>query len=316
MKKISKYKILIAVLFTSLALVSCDFLLPAPLGRTNPEDNEAQISRFIGFVSGTDSIVTSWNWQKALSVIADDRVIDKIRIVHGEGDPPVTMDPLDSSTVIEYTDPSEWSFNWIGLNTDRDQFFSLYAHETGGQWLSPRTLELSLGNSVKDNYFTFYSSDGFSPYNNDEFKVFKVQETPFGVLEVSNSSAPGFLAGDIIIISFNINESVYFDQFTLYLNNISPPVTDTELNIYVIKDNLDTGFTWADLVSENTLDYDFFITRPFTVAGGAYQSIDIAEIANRMFLYYSGGIAIKLSDPLDVDVSAWSVDTHYWVEGY
>ncbi len=314
--KINNLKILIVVLFSSLMLASCDFLLPAPLGRTNQEDNEAQISRFMGKVAGTDSIVTSWNWQSPLTSIESDRVIDKIRIVHGEGDPPVTMNPLDSNKVIEYTDPSEWSYIWTGLNGDKNQFFFLYAHEKGGQWLSPRTLEVPLGSSAKDSTFNFDSSDEISPYNSNEFKVFKVQETPFGVLEVSNSSAPGFLAGDIIVISFNINESVYFDQFTLNFNNISPPATDTGLVIYAIKSDLDSGFTWADLTSDNTLDYDFSIAGSFTVAGGPNQSIDIPEIANRMSLFYSWGLAIKLSDPLDVDVSMWTIDTHYWEEGY
>ncbi|MDA3938048.1 MAG: hypothetical protein PF693_01900 [Spirochaetia bacterium] len=302
---------LLLLLFTGF-FVSCDFLLPAPLGRNNPFDDEAQIGRFNVAVSGTDSMVTNWDWHTALSSISDERVIDKIRIVHREGSRPTGIGLLFDENVQEYTSTSEWSFNWTDLKNDEDHYFALYAHEKGGLWLAPRYADKYLDSFVNDNNYIFYSDNLDANNDPEEFKIYKVSETPFTITDVSNMSAPGFAIGDYAILEFKIDQPVFFDSFLLHLNN---PVlgSDENLTIYSIEKDINQIFDWTALSSDNTLDYENSIDRLVTIIDGANQSIDISEIANRVSsLYYSRSIAIKVNDSFSVDVSLWTLDTHFW----
>ncbi len=316
MKKIYFLLTSIIIVFFAGLLSSCDYLLPAPLGRNNPFDDEAQIGRFSVAVSGSDSMVTNWDWHDALSTIEDKRVIDRIRIVHQKNSRPTSRNPLNPDNVQEFTSTSNWFYNWTGLKNDKDHHFALYAHEKSGLWLSPKYIETYLDSSVQDNNYTLNSDDLLGSKDPEEFKVYKVGETPYTVTDVSNMSVPGFVAGDYAILEFDVNDTIYFDQFLLHVSNINTPATDEDLTIYAIKKDSQSITDWADLISDSTIDYEFSLSMQVTVSGGSFQSIDISEIANRMSLYYSHAIAIYVNNAFDVDVSQWTIDTHFWGNNY
>ena len=66
------------------------------------------------------------------------------------------------------------------------------------------------------------------------------------------------------------------------------------------------------MISDASIDYDSAITRQVTIAGGADQSIDISEAANRMFMYDGRSIAISIDNFVNVDIMNWTIDTHFW----
>ncbi|MCK5674823.1 MAG: hypothetical protein KAH95_15695, partial [Spirochaetales bacterium] len=142
MKRLTLLLVSLFLIAVAGILISCDYLLPAPLGRDNPYDDEAQIGRFAVAASGPDSVVTVWDWRDPPSGIDKSRIIDKIRIVYGEGDPPLSKYPINPDNVIEYTSNADFSYEWKNLNEDRDHYFALYAHEKGGMWLAPKRADI------------------------------------------------------------------------------------------------------------------------------------------------------------------------------
>lgn len=314
MKKIYFLLTSIIIVFFAGLLSSCDYLLPAPLGRNNPFDDEAQIGRFSVAVSGSDSMVTNWDWHDALSTIEDKRVIDRIRIVHQKNSRPTSRNPLNPDNVQEFTSTSNWFYNWTGLKNDKDHHFALYAHEKSGLWLSPKYIETYLDSSVQDNNVSLYSAS--SPSNSTEFRVYEVLN-PFTppAADVATNSTYSWNAGSFLVMEFNINETIFFDKFLLQLKN-SAPGSDIDLTIYVIKKDLQHIANWEDMVSANTIDYDSVLIRQVTNEAGANQTFEISEIANRMSLYYSHAIAIYVNNAFDVDVSQWTIDTHFWGNNY
>ncbi|MCD6397076.1 MAG: hypothetical protein J7L71_06015 [Spirochaetaceae bacterium] len=297
---------LILIIVFSGFFSSCDYLLPAPLGRNNPFDNEAQIGRFNVAVSGSDSMVTNWDWHDALPTIADDRVIDKIRIVHQENSRPSSRNPLNPDNVQEFTSTSNWSYNWTSLKNDRDHHFALYAHEKSGLWLSPKYIDGYIDSFVQDNNIQLLPVS--PPSNPTEFILYEVTNLP-SKNDVTGTGPYAWSAGNFLILEFNINEIIYFDQFLLHLNNTV--VSTGNLTIYALKKDYQHITTnWADMVSDSTIDYDSAISRQITSLN---QVFDIPEAANSISLYYSHSIAIKVDTPLtSVNINAWTIDTHFW----
>ena len=297
------------IVFTGF-FISCDFLLPAPLGRNNPYDDEAQIGRFNATVSGSDSIVTSWDWRDALPEIDDKRIIDKIRIVHSEGSRPASKYPINPEEVQEYTSNIEWQFNWTGLTQDREHYFALYAHEKGGMWLAPKYTEKYLDSFPQENFVTLWPN---SPPNNwDQFRVYEALNPPSTTPDVTNSGGYNWNAGSFLVLEFYSKEAKYFDQFLLHLQNLVPG-GDVDLTIYALKKDFLQLIDWADMISDDTIDYDSAISRQVTIIGGGNQAIDISEVVNRMSLHYSRSIAILVNTgSLSVDILNWSIDAHFW----
>ena len=309
MKKI--YFLLFSILILVFAgiFISCDILLPAPLGRNNPFDNEAQIGRFNSAVSGSDSMVTNWDWHDALSTIADKRVIDKIRIVHREGTRPTGIGLLFDNNVQEFTSTSNWSYNWTGLKNDKDHHFALYAHEKSGLWLSPKYTDGYIDPSVSDNNIPLFPVS--PPLNSNEFIVYKVFNPAFTPSDETNLGGVIINAGDFLVIEFNINQQIYFDQFLLHLQNTVGATGN--VTIYALKKDIQHIVDWVDMISNSTIDYKTAVTRQIT---STFQNIDIPEAANSIALYYSRSIAITVDSPLTVDINSWIIDTHFWGNNY
>ena len=139
----------ILLLITGVFLVSCDYLLPSPLGRDNPRDDRSQLSDFKAFFSGNKTATLLWDW-KSYTGTDPSRKIIKIRIVHSENDPPASMFPLDKSNVQELT--SGDSFVWKNLREYSDHYFALYQLEESGTWLKPLYTNFHIeGSGYSDN---------------------------------------------------------------------------------------------------------------------------------------------------------------------
>ena len=125
-----KMKQIIYVLTAVMAvflLTACDYLLPLPLGRDNPADDGSQIGKFRASVSGATSVNTIWYWQSPSLDTPADHVIDKIRIVHKENDPPSSMNPLDKKEYVDIDTASTWEFQWENLKQGRDHYFAFFS---------------------------------------------------------------------------------------------------------------------------------------------------------------------------------------------
>ncbi len=133
-KEIKKEAVWIIALASLFAFTSCDILLPAPISRDNPYDDEAQINSFRSLFAGNDSAEVIWNWD-AFAGTDPSMEIVKIRIVHKVNDPPMSMSPLDKDNVKEFT--SGESFLWENLKEYNDHYFALYQMEKSGRWLKP-----------------------------------------------------------------------------------------------------------------------------------------------------------------------------------
>ena len=301
---------LLLLIFTGV-FISCDFLLPAPLGRNNPFDDEAQIGKFTLAPSGSDSIVTFWDWHDPLPIIDTDRVIDKIRIVHSKNNRPSGIGLLIDKNVQEYTNNIDWQFNWTGLSNDRDHYFALYAHEKGGLWLAPRHIYYYIDSSISDNNIQLFPVS--PPSDDTNFIVYEVLNPSFTPLDVTASIGYNWNAGNFLVLEFNFYESIYFDQFMLNLKNTAPGL-DVEVNIWVMKKKLDNVSDWTHFNSDDVLDFDSLTTRMVTIVDGADQTLDFSEIVNRFSVYYTKSIAITVNNSLTVDITNWYIDTHYWGE--
>jgi len=309
MKKILIVLVPVLLLIFLGVFISCDFLLSAPLGRNNPFDDEAQIGRFNVAVSGLDSIVTNWDWHDALPIIDADRVIDKIRIVHRENNRPTGIGLIIDENVQEFTSTSNWFYNWTDLESDVDHHFALYAHEKGGLWLSPKYTYGYIDPSVISINTPLFPVS--PPSNLTDFMVYKVFNPAFTPSDETNNAGVSLIAGDFLILEFNINEPIYFDQFLLHLQNTVGSTGN--LTIYALKKDLQSIVDWTDMISDSTIDYKSAVIREISSLN---QLFDIPEAANSISLYYSRSLAITTDSALTIDVNSWSIDTHFWRNYY
>ncbi len=198
-----KLKRLIYILSAASAvffLSACDYLLPLPLGRDNPADDEAQIGGFSAAVSGIDSITVVWGWLAPAQDIPDDQVIDKIRIVHKVNDPPSSVVQLNKEDYTDISDISTWQFEWRGLQQGEDQYFALYAHEKGGKWLSPKIEKKWINSNVYPNSW----SPGFN-------KFYISSASPGNVVTTASTNVTGTVPGGNVgfFEFYNLNDPNY-----------------------------------------------------------------------------------------------------------
>ncbi len=306
---ISKLLRIFSVLALFIFMVSCDLFLPAPVGRDNPDDPDVQIRGFGAVISGNDSIVTAWDWREASSAIPGSQVIDEIWIVHSENNPPTSRSPRDSDEVQKFDSRTFWKADWLNLSSNEEHYFALYAKESGGTWLAPIYTKVHLDSSPQQNSFTLYPQS--PPNGPEQFSVWEVYNPAFTPSDVTNYSTLLPNPGNLLILNFNIYEQIYFDQFLLHLEN-GVPGSDVNLTIYAMKKNLTNVIDWADLVSEATIDYDSAVVRQITIAAGTSQSIDISEVANKMFMYDVRSLVISVDNSITFHIMSWSIDVHFW----
>lgn len=263
-------------------VVSCDFLLPAPYGRNNPLDDGAQISGFNAVVSGTDRILTTWNWRGSVSGIDDSRIIDKIRIVHSENNPPVSKYPLNPDNVQVFESPSSFKCSWDNLNNDKDHYFALYAREAGGLWLSPEIASERIESSGNLETFNVGYSDlyvdtsagnntvnaaslpitGLPPANIGFFRFDILGDRSYGaVLEAGITSWTIATAGDIIILP--------------------------------VRNKIEDGMFWGDISDSVNYDYDHAKYVSITAIADV---VDISDQLNLARMYGTNTIAFVSAD--------------------
>ncbi len=132
MKKMNLLLFIFVLIIFSGLFNSCDYLLPAPLGRNNLNDDEAQIGRFAAVQAGPDSIIVAWDWREMWPGTDPDREIVEIILSDNQGNYPISM--LGGSSYLK-DDGYNKEFNNLNLNSD--YYFSLYAKEKSGIWLRP-----------------------------------------------------------------------------------------------------------------------------------------------------------------------------------
>lgn len=275
------------ILILSIVLfISCDLLFPAPLGRDNPLDDEVQIGGFDAVVSGSDSIITIWDWRNPAPGIDDSRIIDKIRIVYSENNPPSSKYPLNPDNVQEFTSNSEFQFQWTNLKQDREHYFALYAHEKGGVWLAPKT--------VKQNI----SYDGHlvaSPWWSE--KLFADTSAPANIV----GTAPPDISGPIIgFIRFDdLFDSRYGAVLDARVQNFGV-TTPGDIDIVPMRRKIDSGMTWDEISDSILYDYEHSIT--VSMLGGII--IDIKDQINIARVHGSNTIAfIPVGTGVSIDIN-------------
>ncbi len=269
--------------------VSCDFLLPAPLGRNNPYDVEAQIGRFAAVTADTDSIITAWDWRNPPSGIDDSRIIDKIRIVHSKNDPPASKYPLNPNNVQEFTSNSEWQAEWDNLRDDREHHFALYAHEKGGVWLAPKRVSQHLDNDGQEERWDIMTTGVTKLY------VSTSADTNQLTLTAVNIIAP------LTTIGFFRFDELYNDEFGAVLEaNIQTwGITNGgDLLIVPMRRRVEDGMEWGEIA--DVIFYDFGNAKAATVTN-MNDVIDIKDQINIARLHGSNTIAF-LSDTLPFHV--------------
>ena len=293
-------------------LTACDYLLPLPLGRDNPADDGSQIGKFRASVSGTTSVNTIWYWHSPSLDTPADQVIDKIRIVHKENDPPSSMNPLDKKEYVDIDTASTWEFQWENLKQGREHYFALYSHEKGGSWLAPKYSKVQLdytAGAIGETLFTDSPSD-----DPRSFQVFSV-DAGFAVNDETLNSNFTLTPGNYLVLKFNMFRYVYITQFLFHLKNIVPG-SDVNLSITPIKKSLGDIADMTDFLSSSVLDYDHEISRQVLTAAGGNQSIELGSFPNRMFVYDVMALVIAVDNQLTLDISNWGIDLTFWGEFY
>ncbi len=274
-----KRKHITAVLTVILGIVllsSCDFLLPGPLGRDNPADDGAQIGGFASAVSGSNSITVVWDWHSPAPDVPDYQVIDKVRIVHNEGDVPSSMYPLSKDEYTEVSSNTTWQFEWKNLRTDRDHYFALYAHEKGGSWLSP---------IISKRYI---NTSGFEDRTNMGFTRLYVDTSS----DINQVYIPG--SGDYLTAT---PLTVFFLVFDLYgedgavldarLTNFSITNTGT-VDVVPVRKRVNDGMQWGDI--SNPALYDYTKALHIYISSGA-DEVQIKDQINIARMYGSNTVA-------------------------
>ncbi len=310
-----KYKSRLLTLVLTLSVMtfitSCDFLLPAPLGRDNPDDDGAQIVKFAVTPSGADSIVTVWNWKAPDPATPENQVIDKIRIVHNSSNPPSSMYPLNKDDYVDIDSKVQWKFEWENLREDSDHYFALYAHEKSGTWLAPLHKFLNLNYNPPQDSYILVSDDNTAPDDPEEFKVWYFQQTPYVVNDFSTMGNYSWPVSDIFVLRFKDFNPVYFDKFLFFLHNTTQG-PDVELKIYPLKKNKEDISDWNDLISPDTMDYSAAMVYQILDANGDNQLVDISDVADKMVLNETVSIALSIDTGLMINPSAWTIETHSW----
>lgn len=293
---------------------ACDYLLPLPLGRDNPDDDNYQIRKFNASISGTTAVNTIWNWQPPSVDIPDDQIIDKIRIVHKENDPPSSVNPIDKQEYVDIDTSSVWEFQWDNLKQGREHYFALYAHEKGGAWLAPKygKLQLDYNETTQNDFLQTDNTNTIDDPRN--FQVYSV-DSAFNSSDVTTD--PGFALnpGNYLILNFKLYRYVYFTQFIFHLEN-SVFGSDVNITIVPIKKGLGDVVNITEFLSGSVLDYDYEITKHVLSVDGANQSIELNNFPNRMFLYDIKALVIYVDNPLTLNIDNWGIDVKYWGDLY
>jgi len=281
MKKIYFLLFFILILIFAGIFISCDILLPAPLGRNNPFDNEAQIGRFAAVISGQDSIITAWDWRNPPSGIDDSRKIDKIRIVHSENDPPTSKYPLNPNNVKEYTSNSEWKAEWDNLRNDREHYFALYAHEKGGVWLAPKRVSRNFDNTGHEERLDI----SFKRLGIDtSIDTNQVQIGVGQVTDIAPLGLPPYKIGFIRFDELFNNEYGIVSDARIYTN---AGATAGDLLIVPVRRHIEDGMQWGMINDLVFYDYKNALLVNIT---GAIQYIDIKDQINIARLHGSNTI--------------------------
>lgn len=288
-------KTVLFIIILSSVFVSCDILLPSPLIRNNPNDNEAQLGEFAVVASGDSSVLALWDWQPASPLIPDDRIIDKIRIVHRVGDPPVSMYTLNKDDYTEITDSSSWQFEWKDLKQSRDHYFALYAHEKGGTWLAP----------IHEKIWLDYNN-GWIEYMDLPFtKLYVNTSSSTNTVFIPTSAEFVHRTPDITIF-FLVFDSSSGDEYGAILD---ARLTDFSINntgtvdIVPMKREVHDGMLWENISDPSFYDY----TKSINVyIGSGTDEIQIRDQMNAARLNGSYAVAFIPDEgsPIDVGVDS------------
>ncbi|MCK5197510.1 MAG: hypothetical protein KAR21_04130 [Spirochaetales bacterium] len=286
---------LILIVFIGL-FVSCDFLLPAPLGRNNPYDDEAQIGRFNCAVAGLDSIITAWDWRGPIPGIDDSRIIDKIRIVHSRNDPPQSKYPLNPDNVIELDSNSTWQHEWDGLKADREHHFALYAHEKGGIWLAPKRISQHLDNNGHEERWNI-SFERFGVNTSAGTNTVQIAD-----LQVTDVPPPkiGFIRFD----------ELYYNEYGIVLDaRIYLDAVGSAGDIFVVplRIRIEEGMEWNQISDSGFYNYGNAL---LVNIAGAPQYIGIKDQINIARLHGSNTLAIIPDSASAVDINLGDFD--FW----
>lgn len=283
MKKLL-FILLPVIIFTGI-FISCDFLLPAPLGRNNPFDDEAQIGRFEASPSSYNSIVTVWEWRNPASGIDDSRIIDKVRIVYSENNPPVSKYPLNPDNVIEYTSNTDFSYEWTNLNENTDHYFALYAHEKGGLWLAPKNIKAWINDG---GYFENW------PWNNIKMYVNALlPANPVGTTATNIIYDPG--VPEYVVGFMRFDDLFTGDYGAVVDARIQGWVVATggTLSIIPVRKTVDDTMLWGDIDNPILYDYEHANT---VIIGASTDIVDIKDQINISRVYGSNTLAFITSD--------------------
>jgi hypothetical protein len=281
MKKILFVTVPLLFIIFSGFLISCDFLLPAPMGRNNPLDDGAQIAGFNAEISGSDTILTSWDWRSSTAGIDASRIIDKIRVVYSENNVPTSKYPLNPDNVQVFDSSSSSKCEWYNLNRDNDHYFALYAHETGGLWLSPEITS----ERIESNGSVETSNAGYSAlYVNTSVPTNTLGTTSLPITGLPPTNI-GFFSVDLL------NNSNYGAVLGAGITNW----TGTFGDIYIlpVRKKAENGMFWGDISDGVYYDYDNALYATIT---GPNDVIDIKNQLNLAQMYGSNTIAFVPAD--------------------
>lgn len=292
MKKILFLLVPVFLIAITGLFISCDYLIPAPLGRNNPFDDEAQIGRFAVAASGPDSVVTVWDWRNPPSGIDKSRIIDKIRIVYSESDPPLSKYPINPDNVIEFTSNSDFSYEWENLNEDRDHYFALYAHEKGGMWLAPKRADIWFDSNGDEERWDIMMTGVTQLYVSTSADTNQVLVNPTNV----NVAAPLLSIG-----FFRFDELFEYNYGAVLEAQIQTWVIGTAGDFLVVpmRRRVEGGMTWGEISDANFYDLGNAKAATVTVPNDA---VDIKDQINIARLHGSNTIAFLSYSSFDVDI--------------
>lgn len=127
----NKMKSLLIIIFLIL-LISCNLIISNPHTRENPNDPEAEISKFYAFALDTDKVITTWQWKD--DNYNSDESIEEIRILHSKNDYPQVLLPFAGES---FTNSSISQFEWTGLDKNTTHYFALHMKDERNRWYAP-----------------------------------------------------------------------------------------------------------------------------------------------------------------------------------
>lgn len=298
MRLLIKFSLTLILILPSL---SCNFIISNPHSRENPNDTEAQISKFYAFPFGTDKVITTWQWKEN----DKDERIEEILILHSSNDYPEVLIPFTGESI---TNSSKTQFEWKDLKKNSTHYFALHMKDEDDTWYAPLFAKTSLPGEFESAVFGFTQSlqvnETGPPYI----------ESKTTSITVDNGAGPF----SVLVIGLDIPDNIYILSATIETLTITGGITTSNpLKVFPVSrfwnDNPESDAGYYQLTDNNRDDYALDDSVSAFIDSAQPTLNDVTEVIRKALLYDPKQIVFKIDGAGGSSVSVFN-DTFMTIE--